>query len=64
MDYGQIISPGEERFEKFRRPRDSSRNTGLVVHLLPLEGLTPEAKLAAILGVVLVFWLTEAVPIP
>ena len=37
----------------------------LVLWILPLEGLSPQAhRLAAILGLVLVFWLTEAIPIP
>jgi len=67
MDYNQAVSKAEERFEKLRKAAGLILGPAvfLLLYLLPLEGLTPEAKkLAAILGVVLVFWLTEAVPIP
>ncbi len=67
MAYREVLTPAEESFERWRR------RTGLVlgplvfllVYLLPLSSLAPEAhRLAAVLGLVLVFWLTEAVPIP
>ncbi len=38
---------------------------GLVVYLLPLDGLTPSAHtLAAILTWVVIYWITEPVPLP
>ncbi|MBI5971538.1 MAG: DASS family sodium-coupled anion symporter [Deltaproteobacteria bacterium] len=67
MDYNQAVSKAEERFEKLRKTVGLVLGPAvfLLLYLLPLEGLTPEAKkLSAILGIVLVFWLTEAAPIP
>ncbi len=67
MDYNQAVSGGEERFEKFRKTAGLllALPVFLAIYLLPMPGISPEAqKLAAILAVVLVFWLTEAVPIP
>jgi len=62
----RTISAGEERFERVRQ------TSGLILGplvfvalwLLPLGGLTVSAhRLAAIMGLVIVFWLTESIPI-
>ncbi len=67
MTYREVLTPAEENFERWRK------RTGLLLgpivffllYLLPMGSLSPEAhKLAAVLGLVLVFWLSEAVPIP
>ena len=61
------LSAGEERFERLRR------RAGLFVApvvfvsllLLPMPGLQPPAHdLAAVMGTVVVLWITEAVPMP
>ena len=61
------ISEAEARFERWRRV------AGLVVApavfvvllLLPLTGLKPEAhRLAAVMAAVVVLWITEALPLP
>src|SRR5690606_4169728 len=61
------ISAGEARFDRRRR------TLGLVlgpvaaalVAAMPLDGLTPEAhRLAAIVTLVVVWWVSEAIPIP
>ena len=67
MEPREVISSAEERFELWRR------TTGLVagpvvfllIYITPFPSLTYEAHLLfAVIGLVLVFWLTEAVPIP
>ena len=60
------ISAAEERFERVRRTAGFVVGPGLfvVLWLFPWSGLTSEAqRLAAIMGLVLVFWLTEPIPI-
>lgn len=61
------VSAAEERFERGRR------SIGLflgpvafvILWLLPMEALKPEAhRLAAVVSLVVVWWVTEAVPIP
>jgi sodium-dependent dicarboxylate transporter 2/3/5 len=63
----EVISSGEERFEWWRK------TTGLFLgplvfiflYLLPMPQLSESAhKLLSVIGFVLVFWLTEAIPIP
>jgi len=66
-DPAEKLSDAEQRFERVRR------TTGLVLGpllfglllLFPLPSPNPEAaRLAAVLGFALVWWITEAVPIP
>jgi sodium-dependent dicarboxylate transporter 2/3/5 len=66
MAYKEVLSPAEERFERWRR------GVGLflgplvfaVLYLMPMGDLPADVhKLTAVLGFVLVFWLTEAVPL-
>ena len=62
----EVLSPAEERFERLRQ------TSGLVfgplafviVALLPLDLEPNQQMLAAILAFTIVWWLTEAVPIP
>lgn len=61
-----ILSPAEERFEKARQTIGLFLGpiVFLALYLLPLP-LPPEQKtLAAIFAFVIIFWLTEAIPIP
>ncbi len=66
MAYKEVLSPAEESFERWRR------GVGLflgpvvfiVLYVMPMGDLPdPIHKLTAVLGFVLVFWLTEAVPL-
>ena len=64
---GQAVSSGEEWFERWRRRVGllAGPLVGLAVWLLPLAGLTPSGhRLAAIVSGAVVWWITEAVPIP
>lgn len=61
------ISPAEERFERFRKT--AGLFVGPVIFviflLLPMPGLSKNAHfLSAILGWVVIWWITEPVPIP
>src|SRR3990172_9937762 len=67
----EIISPGEERFDRWRKTVGlfAGPITAFIILILPLSsasgGLTPQAhRLAAILGFVVVYWITEPIPIP
>ena len=63
----QTVSSVEERFERWRRRvgLPAGPAAGLLVWLLPLAGLTPDGhRLAAIVSGAVVWWITEAVPIP
>lgn len=67
MSIEQKISEGEERFEKLRRTAGLLLAPGLFVLLLllPFEELTSQAhRLLAIVGLVVVLWISEAIPIP
>ncbi|MFZ4695631.1 MAG: SLC13 family permease [Verrucomicrobiia bacterium] len=60
------LSPGEERFERYRRSAGFwlAPLAFLAVLLLPLGMLTPKGHtLAAIITLVSVLWLTEAIPL-
>lgn len=62
----QTLTEAEERFERWRNASGFFLGPAAfaLVYLLPL-GLTPEAhRLASVLSLVLVLWLTEAIPIP
>ncbi|VAW34726.1 Sodium-dependent anion transporter family [hydrothermal vent metagenome] len=63
----EVITQGEEAFEKWRKT--SGLVIGpvvfLVIYFIDMPGLTPQGhSLFAVTGLVLVFWLTEAIPIP
>jgi len=67
MESKEVITQGEEAFEKWRK------SLGLVIgpivffviYSIDIPALTPQAhNLFAVIGLVLVFWLTEAIPIP
>ncbi len=64
---GEALSPSEERFERWRR--DIGLLAGpvvfIIIYFIPIPSLSKEAHtLAAVLGLVLIFWLSEAIPIP
>jgi len=63
----EVLTHGEEVFERWRK------TAGLVIgpvvffviYFIKVPALTPQAhSLFAVIGLVLVFWLTEAIPIP
>jgi sodium-dependent dicarboxylate transporter 2/3/5 len=61
------LTPAEITFEKWRKTLGLfiAPLIFLLLLFLPFPGLTPAAhKLLAILGLVVIFWVTEAIPIP
>lgn len=63
----EVLSAGEERFEKWRKTIGLFLGPALLVLLIlfPIEGLKPEAqRLAAVMSFVLVWWVCEPIPIP
>lgn len=69
--FPEVISTGEERFDRWRKTVGlfAGPITAFIILILPLSsasgGLTPQAhRLAAILGFVVVYWITEPIPIP
>lgn len=61
------LSPAEQRFDRWRQTGGllAGPVMFLIVWLLPLSGLSTEAhRLAAIVSLVVVWWVTEAIPIP
>lgn len=60
------LTPSEERFERRRRTIGLFLGPvlGIVFLLLPLGLTTPQQSLAAIMIFTIVYWLTEAIPIP
>src|ERR671916_2297919 len=63
----ETITEGEARFERVRRVAGLALAPAVfvVLLLLPLEGLKPEAhRLAAVMAAVVVMWMTEALPLP
>jgi len=61
------VSAAEERFERVRRTAGLALGpiVFILVWLLPLSALKPEAhRLSAIVSLVVVWWVTEAIPIP
>lgn len=66
LDEQERLSPAEERFERRRRTSGLFLGpvAGIVMILLPLDLERAQQNLAAIMVFTIVFWLTEAVPIP
>ena len=63
----EVLSPSEEKFERWRRGIGlfAGPLVFIIIYLIPLPSLSKEAHtLAAVLGLVLIFWLSEAIPIP
>lgn len=63
----ETITEGEARFERVRRVVGFvlAPVVFVVLLLLPLEGLKPEAhRLAALMAAVVVLWVSEALPLP
>src|SRR5687768_1671243 len=60
------LSDAEERFERKRRTAGLFLGPAvfLLVVALPMGLTRPQQNLAAVLGLVLVLWITEAIPIP
>lgn len=61
------LSRVEERFERARKVSGlfAAPAAFAVMLLVPMPGLTPEAhRLAAVMGAVIVLWVTEALPLP
>ncbi|MGH7274494.1 MAG: SLC13 family permease [Nitrospiria bacterium] len=63
----EVLSEAEIRFETWRRTIGWFLGpiVALIIYVLPLPALSPEAHLmATILGGVVVYWMTEPIPIP
>lgn len=63
----ETLSPAEERFEKWRNTIGLFLGplVAIILYLIPMPGLTPKAHtLAAIIGWIVVWWITEPIPIP
>jgi len=61
------MSPAEARFERLRRTIGlfAGPLVGIVVWMIAMPGLSDDAhKLAAVVSLVVVWWVTEAIPIP
>ncbi len=67
MEPKEVLSSAEEAFEKGRKTLGLFLGplVFIVLYLLPFPSLSTEAhRLLAVVGFVLIFWLTEAIPIP
>lgn len=65
-EQAERLTPAEERFERGRRTLGLFLGpvVGIVLLVIPL-GLTPQQQgLAAIMAFTIIYWLTEAIPIP
>lgn len=63
----EVLSEAEQRFEAWRKRIGWVLGplAALIVYLLPLSALSPQAHLlAAVLSWVVVYWVTEPIPIP
>jgi sodium-dependent dicarboxylate transporter 2/3/5 len=62
----EVLSPTEERFEKLRQTVGLVLGpvAFLIVYLAPLDLEPNQQTLAAVLAFAIVWWLSEAVPIP
>ncbi|MGB8953026.1 MAG: hypothetical protein WCC06_10235, partial [Candidatus Aminicenantales bacterium] len=66
MEVKEVLSSKEERFERGRRTVGLFLGpaAGVVLYLIPMSGLSVRAHiLAAILGWVVMWWVTEPVPL-
>ena len=66
MAYKEVLTPAEEKFERWRKRCGFFLGplVFLALYFLPIGLDDAPHRLTAVLGFVLVFWLTEAVPIP
>ena len=67
QEVGEVLSEAEERFEVWRKTVGWFLGpvAGVAIYLFPLPGLSQEAHLlAAILGFVVIYWVTEPIPLP
>jgi sodium-dependent dicarboxylate transporter 2/3/5 len=67
MEIKEVISRGEERFERLRKVIGlwGGPILFIIVYFAPLPNLTPQAhRLTSILCLVIVWWVTEPIPIP
>ena len=63
----EVLSPQEERFEKIRRTAGFflSPVTFVVILLIPFQNLSTRShNLLAIISMVIILWVSEAIPIP
>ena len=63
----EVISPKEERFEKYRKSIGYFLGPVLaaILYFIPMPSISPQAHmLTVIIGWVVVWWITEPVPIP
>lgn len=63
----EVLTDAEERFERWRKTVGLFLGplVATVLYLLPLPGLSPQAHdLAAVMGWVVTYWVTEPIPIP
>lgn len=66
-EYEGILSPAERRFEQIRKTVGLYLGplAFILLMLFPVDGVSPEAaRLAAVLGLTLIWWICEPVPIP
>ncbi len=67
MDIPEVLTPREERFDRLRHSIGFALGplVALVVYLLPMRGLEkPAHLLAAVLSWVVVWWISEPIPLP
>ncbi|MFQ5427704.1 MAG: SLC13 family permease [Thermodesulfobacteriota bacterium] len=67
MTYREVLSPGEERVERLRKLSGIFLGplVFFVLYLVPLGSMPPvQQRLTAVIGLVIVLWLTETIPIP
>lgn len=67
MDIPETLTPREERFDRHRKTIGLALGplVALIVYLLPMPGLErPAHTLAAVLSWVVVWWISEPIPLP
>lgn len=66
MVYREVLSEGEQNFERRRRLAGFVLAPAVFIflYLYPFALATEAHRLLAVLGLVLVFWLTESIPLP
>jgi sodium-dependent dicarboxylate transporter 2/3/5 len=63
----ETLTPREERFERRRRTVGLflGPGTAIILFLIPMTSLSrPAHTLAAVIGWVVVWWITEPIPLP